>query len=116
MRAISLVNLASVRALSEAIGRPVDIRRFRANIYFDTGIPWQEHAWIDRQIKIGQITAKCVMRTRRCAATEVNPDTGERDIGLSLALQEHFGHADMGIYAEIQTTGHVHIGQPVAAI
>jgi len=116
MRAISLINLASVRALSDAIGKPVDLRRFRANIYFDTGTPWEELDWIDQNLSIGSVKAKCVMRTKRCPATEVNPETGTRDIQLPLELSKHFGHTDMGIYAEIQTTGDVRIGDPVGTV
>lgn len=116
MRAISLINLASVRALAEAIGKPVDIRRFRANVYFDTGTPWEEFDWLKRPLAIGPARAKCVMLTKRCPATEVNPDTGERDIALPVELRNHFGHGDMGIYAEVETSGAVRIDDPVHVI
>lgn len=114
MRAISLINLASVRALAEAIGKPVDIRRFRANVYFDTGTPWEEFDWLDRTLMLGAVKAKCPMLTKRCPATEVNPDTGERDLPLPVELRKHFGHGDMGIYAEVQTSGDVRIGDAVS--
>ncbi len=107
MRAISLINLASVRALSEAVGRPLDLRRFRANIYFDSGTPWEELEWIDRTVQIGEASGKCVMLTKRCPATEVNPDTGERDIRLPKELLKHFGHVNMGIYVEVQNSGDI---------
>lgn len=116
MRAISLINLASVRALADAIGEPVDIRRFRANVYFDTGTPWEEFGWLERTLAIGPARAKCVMLTKRCPATEVNPDTGERDIALPVELRNHFGHGDMGIYAEVETSGEVRIDDPVQVI
>jgi uncharacterized protein YcbX len=115
MRAISMINLASVRALEEAVGVPLDIRRFRANIYFDTCTPWEELEWLDREITIGSVVAKCVMLTKRCPATEVNPDTGERDIRLPLELRKHFGHVNMGIYAEVQTSGNIGVGDKVIA-
>jgi uncharacterized protein YcbX len=105
MRAISLVNLASVRALSDVVGREIDPRRFRANVYFD-GVPaWDELNWTDRDIKIGQAEAHCVLRTKRCPATDVNPDTAARDINLPAEIRKHFGHFDMGIYAEVRTSG-----------
>ena len=113
MRAISLVNLASVRALEEATGRKIDHRRFRANICFD-GVPaWDELNWVDRDVQIGGAIARVVKRTKRCPATDVNPDTAARDINLPAEIRKHFGHFDMGIYAEIETSGGVTIGSSV---
>jgi len=107
MRAISIINMASIRALEDKIGQTVDPRRFRANIYFDSDTPFIEHDWIGRDIYIGDVRLKCVMRTKRCPATEVNPDTGERDIKVPYEIRQHFGHFDMGIYAEVQSSGEI---------
>ena len=41
----------------------------------------------------------------RCAATEVNPATAERDLDIVGALQRGFGHNLMGIYAEVADGG-----------
>ena len=49
-------------------------------------------------------------RTRRCAATEVNPATAERDAKPPKWLLEHYGHADLGIYAEVLEGGRVAVG------
>ncbi len=110
MNAISLINLASVRALEEAIGKPVDPLRFRANIYFDSAAPWEEFDWIDRKIRIGGAVAKVTMRTRRCPATEVDPVTARRDMDVPGELSRRFGHSDMGVYAEIVEHGGVSVG------
>lgn len=116
MRAISLVNLNSIRALESATGQAIDLRRFRANVYFD-GVPaWEEFSWIEKTVAIGGASAKVVMRTTRCAATQVNPDTAERDINVPKEIRQHFGHADMGIYAEITETGDAAIGNPPVAV
>ncbi len=116
MRAISLINLASVRALSEAVGVPLDLRRFRANIYFDSGKAWEELDWIDRTVQIGEASGKCVMLTKRCPATEVNPDTAERDIRVPKELLKHFGHIHMGIYIEIQNSGNVNVSDELGVL
>lgn len=113
MRAISLINLASIRALEDATGFKVDPRRFRANVYFDSNEPFIENGWIDQDITIGNSRLKCVMRTKRCPATEVNPESGERDIRVPFELRKHFGHYDMGIYAEIRDTGIVSISDEI---
>lgn len=113
MRAISLVNLASVRALEVATGKTIDHRRFRANIYFD-GVPaWDELNWTDRDLQIGNVNLRATFRTKRCPATDVNPDTGLRDMNLPAEIRKYFGHFDMGLYAEVQTSGAVTIGENI---
>lgn len=111
MRAVSVINLASIRALGDALGETLDPLRFRANLYFD-GLPaWSEFEWVGKRVAIGDVELEVVKRTRRCPATEVNPDSGARDIKMLKALREHFGHADMGVYAYVKTTGEVATGQ-----
>ena len=114
MRAISLVNIASVRALEEATGRKIDPRRFRPNICFD-GVPaWDELNWVDRNITLGSAVARVVKRTKRCPATDVNPDTATRDMNLPAEIRKHFGHFDMGIYAEVQSSGEIRLGDTLS--
>lgn len=113
MRAVSLINLNSIRALEDAIGQPVDLRRFRANIYFDHLPAWAELEWPGQNIQIGSACAKALFRTRRCAATQVNPDTAARDIDLPTELHKHFGHVDMGVYVEILSGAEVAIDDMV---
>ncbi|MEM7687468.1 MAG: MOSC domain-containing protein [Pseudomonadota bacterium] len=116
MNAISLINLASVRALEEAIGQPVDPLRFRANIYFDGRPAWKEFDWLDGSITLGTARANIVMRTGRCAATQVNPATAERDLDIPRLLRKNFGHSDMGVYAEISHSGVVAIGDRITSV
>ena len=49
-KCVHIVNLASVRELERAIGRPVDPLRFRANLYLEGVPPWAEFEWIDKEI------------------------------------------------------------------
>ncbi|MBX6323128.1 MAG: MOSC domain-containing protein [Rhodospirillaceae bacterium] len=113
MRAVSLINLASLRALEQAAGAAMHPLRFRANIYFEGARAWEEHDWMDREIAIGGARAVVCRRTTRCAATQVNPETGERDRNPPKALQDAFGHGDLGVYAEIVADGSVRPGDPV---
>ncbi|HTJ02767.1 MAG TPA: MOSC domain-containing protein [Methylovirgula sp.] len=109
MEAVSLINLASIRDLEDRIQRRVDPRRFRANFLVDGLEPWEEFNWLDRTFSIGGATFKAVKRTRRCVATEVNPDTAERDILVPQELMKNFGHMDLGIYLTVQNGSTVHI-------
>ena len=43
------------------------------NIYFSGSPPWAEFDWVDRTIQVGGATLRVIKRTRRCNATQVNP-------------------------------------------
>ena len=110
MRAVSVVNVASVRDLGERYGRPLDPLRFRANIYVDEVAAWDELGWVGREITIGAALFRGVLRTRRCAAVDVDPHTGERDTRIPRALMKTYGHPDCGIYLEVLRSGTVGVG------
>ena len=114
MNAVSLINLASVRELGDRIGTEVDPLRFRGNIYFDGWAPGSELELVGREIAIGEARLKVVKRTRRCAATEVNPQTAERDIRILHQLKQHYGHLDMGVYAEVLSPGRIAPGDRIS--
>lgn len=111
---VSIVNLASVRALEQVLGATIDPIRFRANLYID-GVPaWTEFDWVDSEMKIGGARVRVVSRTTRCAATTVNPSTAKRDLEIPIALQRQFGHHCMGVYAQVIDGGDVAIGSAVS--
>lgn len=108
--ALSLVNLASVRDLERVAGRPVDPLRFRANVYFE-GVPaWQEMSWVGGEVGLGGARLRVVEAIDRCAATEVDPQTGARDLNVPRHLARGFGHACMGVYGEVTAGGEVAVG------
>lgn len=113
MQSISVINLASVRDLGTRMGRELDPMRFRANIYYDGGQPWEELAWIGQELQLGEVPARAVLRTRRCAATNVDPVTGVRDLGIPQALIKNFRHGDMGVYVELLGSGTLRPGDSV---
>jgi hypothetical protein len=63
---ISLIGLASVHALAEARGQPVDPARFRANIRLDTTVPFVEDEWIGRHVAIGSAVLEIALPSPRC--------------------------------------------------
>ena len=107
---ISLINLASVKDLERVAGSDVDPLRFRGNLYLQGGEPWAEFGWLGKEISIGRARAKVTARIDRCAAVNVNPANGERDMNLLKDLQKGLGHIDMGIYAKITATGAISAG------
>ena len=116
MNAISLINLTSVRAFEKEIGRKVDARRFRGNIVFEGWPAFSELDLVGRHFRVGEVRFNILHRTQRCLATEVNPETAERDMKLPNLLKKAYGHFDMGVYAEVLNDGVISVGDPVELI
>ncbi|HSI40417.1 MAG TPA: aminotransferase class I/II-fold pyridoxal phosphate-dependent enzyme [Xanthobacteraceae bacterium] len=111
---LSLINLATVRALEERWGCTLDPLRFRANFYIDGVRPWQEFEWIGSDIRLGEAVFRVDRRNGRCGATNVNPATGRRDLDIPGSLRATFGHKDLGVYLVTQKGGKVVVGDPIA--
>jgi uncharacterized protein YcbX len=114
-RAVSIINLASVAAVENAAGAPVHPLRFRGNVYVSGWPAWHEFELIGKQVTIGDVRLKVVRRIKRCAATNVDPDTGTRDLNIPNDLMNSFGHADCGIYTEVVAGGEIAVGDGVLA-
>ncbi len=113
---ISLLNLASVRDFEARIGRPVDPRRFRANVWIEGWPAWIENDGTDRDLALGGARLRGVKPIVRCAATHVDPDTAARDFDLVPALFEQYGHRWCGLYATLAAGGTVRVGDRVEMI
>lgn len=114
-KVVSIINLASVAAVENTVGLPVHPLRFRGNVYAAGWPAWHEFDLLGRELTIGNARLKVVKRIQRCAATEVNPDTGVRDVPVPRALMDGFGHADCGIYAEVVAGGAIAGGDAIIA-
>jgi len=114
-KGVSLINMASLHALERAIGRPLNPLRFRANIYF-SGLPaWAEHDWVGGEVLLGGARLSVFKRTVRCPATQVDLETGERDLDVPRLLEQHFGHKDLGVHAAVIEGGRVAVGDALEA-
>jgi uncharacterized protein YcbX len=110
---VSIINLASVAALETLLGVPVHPLRFRANVYV-TGWPaWHEFDLLDREIAIGDVRLKATKRIARCAATNVDPDTGIRDLAIPDTLMRTYDHMDCGVYARVIAGGDIKPGDAI---
>jgi uncharacterized protein YcbX len=113
MNWLSLVNLASVRDLELRTGTAVDPMRFRANILVDGLQAWTELDLIGREFHLGDVRARAVHQTKRCAATEVDPATGRRDLPVVSMIDRTYGHRLMGIYLEVLDAGVLEKGHEI---
>jgi uncharacterized protein len=115
-KVISIINLASVAAIEAMIGRPVDPLRFRGNLYVEGWPAWREFDLLGQEIALGtHARAKIVKRIVRCAATNVEPATGIRDLDIPPTLLRYLGHADCGVYAEVTAGGAIAAGDAVTS-
>ncbi len=111
---VSIINLASVKDLERVARKPVHPLRFRGNIYLEGLEPWEEFNWLDRTLTIGgEPVLEVTERTTRCAAINVDPETGARDMTLPRTLDIGFGHQDCGIYARVAANGKIAVGDKV---
>jgi uncharacterized protein YcbX len=113
-KVVSIINLASVAEIETLVGTPVDPLRFRANLYVEGWPAWREFELIGQVLSIGaQARLKVVKRIMRCAATNVEPGTGIRDLTIPATLTRSFDHADCGIYAEVIAGGPIAAGDRI---
>jgi len=113
-KVVSIINLASVATIKTAVGAPVDPLRFRGNLYVFGWPAWQEFDLVGTTLKVGgNARLKVVKRIERCAATNVDPETGIRDLNIPRTLLENFEHTDCGVYAEVVAAGEVVVGDTI---
>ena len=114
-KVVSIINLASVAAIEDVVGRPVHPLRFRGNVYV-TGWPaWHEFDFLGQEITVARgPRLKVIKRIVRCAATNVDPDTGIRDLSIPDTLMRSFGHADCGVYGEVVEGGEIAVGDELS--
>jgi uncharacterized protein YcbX len=112
-KVVSIINLASVAALEDIAGQPVDPLRFRGNLYV-TGWPaWSEFDKVGRTLVAGDVRLNVTKVIGRCAAINVDPVTAARDLNLPQAMMRNLGHMDCGIYAEVVADGRISAGDAI---
>jgi uncharacterized protein YcbX len=112
-KVVSIINLASVAELETVIGAPVHPLRFRANLYVSGWPARSELDLLGQTISIDRATLKVTKRIKRCAAINVDPETGQRDLSLPTMLMQSFDHMDCGVYAQVIEGGEISAGSPV---
>jgi uncharacterized protein YcbX len=104
---VSIINLESVRDLERRTGWRIDPLRFRANVYVEGWPAWAENEAVGGGLALGSAEATVFKSITRCAATNVDPATAERDLQIPKALHDHYGHVFCGVYAKVTQGGDV---------
>ncbi len=115
-KCLHIISLESLAALEAKLQTPVHPLRFRANMIVQSVPAWSEFDWVGKRLRIGGVTFEVFKRTERCAATNVNPQTGARDLKIPSFLSKTFGHTDFGIYARVIGGGTVARGNDVSVM
>src|SRR5262245_10132160 len=114
-KVVSIINLASVAAVEGVVGAPVHPLRFRGNVYVAGWPAWREFDLVGQEVMIGKhARLRIIKRIVRCAATNVDPDTGIRDLSIPDTLMRCFGHADCGVYGEVVEAGQIAVGDELS--
>jgi uncharacterized protein YcbX len=111
---VSIINLGSVAAVEKMVDAPVDPLRFRGNVYAEGWPAWSELDLVGKTLRAGSTAhLKVVKRIVRCAATNVDPSTGIRDLNIPKALLRALAHADCGVYADVIEGGEIAAGDEI---
>jgi uncharacterized protein len=114
LRASVLVTTeASRRAVAEALGRPVELRRFRTNLHLELDAPaFAEERWEGGRLRVGEVTLALAHPCARCVIPTRDPDDLSRWPELLRWL--HRRHGDLfGVNARVVAGGRVRVADPV---
>jgi len=113
---ITLGGTASVTRFAQVTGTAPDARRFRLNIMLETEVPFAEFALVGRDVQLGEAVLRILEPVGRCAAIDVDPETAVRGPHCLPVMEARLGHTDLGIFAEIVTSGTVRAGDPLRVL
>jgi uncharacterized protein YcbX len=113
---VSIINLASVAAIEDLVAAPVDPLRFRGNLQVEGLAAWQEFELVGRTLETAAgVRLRVTKQIERCAATNVDPASGVRDLEIPATLRHRLGHFDCGVYAEVLEGGTLAEGECLSA-
>ena len=113
LNSMSLINLNSVADFEKKINQKVEFQRFRGNFYVDGIQAWEERNWINKIIKINNISFKVEKNIPRCVAINLKPKTDDNSLNLLQSLKKTYNHFDMGIYLTALDDGKIDVGDKV---
>ena len=99
--------------MKKKINDKVELQRFRGNFYVDGIGPWEERKWINKIIKINNVSFKVEKNIPRCVTINLKPKTDNINCNLLKSLKENFNHFDMGVYLTAIEDGKIDIGSKV---
>jgi len=114
-RPISLISVQTGRQLCAEAGVPVDLRRFRANLYIDLDgdTAFAENSWVGRTLRIGEKASITVVdRDPRCKMITLDPETGKADPEMMRVVAKQY-EGKAGLYGAVLVEGIIQTGDPI---
>jgi uncharacterized protein len=93
-----IIGQSSLDDLNGRMEAPVPMNRFRPNLVFSGGKPYEEDAW--KEFSVGQNRFRAVKPCARCVLTTVNQDTGEKGREPLLTLSRYRKQEDRILFGE----------------
>ena len=106
---ISLLNINSIKDFEIKIDRKIETSIFRGNLYFDGIKAWEEKKWIDKTLKINNVSFKVEKNIPRCVAINLKPKSDDNSFNLLKTLKQTYNHFDMGIYLTPLENGEINL-------
>lgn len=110
---IAFGNQASMDDFAKRAHIHNDASRYRLNIMIEGLDAFAEMDLIGQTARIGSAEFEFVEAVGRCAAINVDPRSGKRRADLVSALQHHYGHTNMGVFAKVTESGHIRPGDKI---
>jgi len=103
-----IIGQASLNDLNSRLTEPVPMNRFRPNLVFTGGLPYEEEEW--RNFTIGNNRFVGVKKCARCILTTVNQDTAEKGREPLLTLSKYRREGDKIFFGQnVIATDHYEI-------
>ena len=118
---ISLITTNAVDAIGQALGRAIDVRRFRMNIVVAPASRelFPEDAWCKQILAFGDRPDSAHVwfdyKTERCAMITIDPDTAQRDYSIQKWVADVRDDC-VGIYGTVRRLGTVQVGDVVRLV
>jgi uncharacterized protein YcbX len=113
---ILIITDRSLKRIEQALGKPVDERRFRANfmIQLYDDVDDDESSYIGKQLIVGNVKLDIQSLCQRCTMVTIHPDNLESDPTLLKSISENM-NLNFGMYADVVRVGMVQVGDIVYA-
>ena len=112
---VSLIGLASVRALAETRAQFVDSARFRANLVLDTEVAFVEDEWIGRSVRVGTAILEVTMPSPRCVMINMASADLPGQPG-NLAALGRLHDNNLGVIARVVRSGKLTVGDELTVL
>ena len=114
-----LIGQGSLEDLSQKVGRPLEMLRFRPNLVIEGSEAFAEDGW--KRIRIGDVEFRVVKPCSRCILTTVDPHTGERSADREplATLQKYRAQEDGAMFGQNLVNdgfGRLEVGMPVTVL